>query len=138
MARPSKRTPQVEEAIIRALKAGSTRVAAAEYVGIDRTQLWRWMAQSATFRNAIMRAEAEAEVSCVGVIKKAANEGDWHAALAWLERRRYDEWGRKDRVTIDLRVLVDQIAAAEGLTDEEQSAVLAEAERLLRRSGARS
>jgi hypothetical protein len=132
-----KRTPQLEEAIMRALRAGSTRTAAAEYVGVDRVQLWRWMKSDVTFRNAVTRAEAEAEVACTGTIKNAAREGDWHAALAWLERRRPEDWGRKDRV--DIVAIVRVMAAQAGLSDEETATAVAEAERYLKElSGAAS
>lgn len=122
MARPLKRTPQLEEAIIRALRAGTTRSAAAEYVGVDRTQLWRWMKSDSTFCNAIVRAEAEAEVACTGTLRKAAQDGDWHAALAWLERRRGKEWGRQDKVDVTIRRDAKELAAEFGLPLDEVEA----------------
>lgn len=133
--RRSMRTPQLEEAILVALRAGSTRSAAAEYVGVSRVQLWRWMQSDATFRNAAARAEAEVEVFYTGILRKAAVD-DWRAAFAWLERRRVDDWGRKDRV--DVIQTVREVAQQAGLSEEDTVAAIAEAERYLReRKGAR-
>jgi hypothetical protein len=88
------------------------------------------MRDDSTFSNAVTRAEAEAEVACTGTIKKAAQDGDWHAAAWWLERRRAEDWGRKDR--IDIVAVVRVMAAQAGLSDEETSAAVAEAERYVK------
>lgn len=114
MSRPTKLTPQLEALILDALRRGNTRAAAAESVGIDRTQLWRWMQRFAPFRNAITRAEAEAEVKAVGAIHDAYDAGDWKASLAWLERRRHAEWGKVDRVEVEIRRAAEQIAGQTG------------------------
>jgi hypothetical protein len=113
MARPSKLTPAVEAAILTALRGGLTRTAAAESNGVDRTQLWRWMARFATFRNAIMQAEAQAEVRATITLRQAG-ETDWKAALAWLERRRHADWGKVDRVEIEVKRIAARIAAQTG------------------------
>jgi hypothetical protein len=136
--RPTKYNEDRAKAITTALTAGNTRKASAAYAGVTDTTLQNWLKGNLAFLAAVQKAEAEAEVRHVANIAKASADGNWTASAWWLERRRHDEWGRKDRVTIDLRVLVDQIAAAEGLTDDEQAAVLAEAERLLRLSSARA
>jgi protein-disulfide isomerase-like protein with CxxC motif len=137
MARPSKLTPQVETSILAALRAGNTRAAASESVGIDRITLYRWIERDATFRNAVIQAEAQAEVRAVITIRQAYDTGDWRAALAWLERRRHEDWGKRDR--IEIVNTVRQLAAAEGLTEEETAAAVAEAEAYLKglRSGSR-
>lgn len=130
MARPTKRTPQVQEAILLALRAGNTRVASALYVGIARETLLRWISRSVAFRHQVEQAEAQAEVRCVTKLSNAANEGDWRAALAWLERRRHEDWGRRDR--IDLVQTVRVLAAERGLSDEETERAVAEAERYVK------
>jgi hypothetical protein len=88
------------------------------------------MEHNETFRNSVTRAEAEAEIACTGTIKKAAQDGEWHAALAWLERRRPEDWGRKDRV--DIVQVVRVMAQQSGLSDDETAAAVAEAEQYLR------
>jgi hypothetical protein len=113
MARPSKLTAATQAAILTALRGGMTRTAAAESNGVDRTQLWRWMARFATFRNAIMQAEAQAEVRATITLRQAG-ETDWKAALAWLERRRHADWGKVDRVEIEVKRVAARIAAQTG------------------------
>jgi hypothetical protein len=113
MARPTKRSATTEAAILTALRGGMTRTAAAESNGVDRTQLWRWMTRSATFRNAVAAAEAQAEVRATITLRQAG-ETDWHAALAWLERRRHADWGKVDRVEIEIKRAAARIAAQTG------------------------
>lgn len=130
MARPTKLTTQVRERILAALRAGSTRTAAAESAGIHRSQLARWMERFASFRDAVMQAEAEVEVGAATAIHQAFEAGDWRAALAWLERRRNQEWGRQDR--LEVISSVREMAQRAGLPDEEVDAIVADAERDLR------
>jgi hypothetical protein len=131
MARPTKRTPQLEAAILAALRAGATRTAAAESNGVPRETLSRWMARFVTFRHAVLQAEAQAEIRATITLRQAG-ETDWKAALAWLERRRHDDWGRKDR--LDLVATVRLLAREHGLTPDEERAAVAEAEQVLRES----
>ena len=129
MARPRKRTPARETAILAALRAGMTRTAAAESNGIERTQLWRWMAADATFRNAVIEAEAAAEIRMTITLRQAG-ETDWKAALAWLERRRPDDWARQDK--IEIISSVRDLARREGWDADEEALAVAEVERMLR------
>lgn len=126
MGRPTKLTPAVEAAILQALRDGNTRTASAESNGVDRVQLWRWMTRFATFRNAVMQAEAQAEVRSTITLRQAA-EKDWRAALAWLERRRSADWAKHDR--LEIITTVREMARAAG---EDEDAAVAEAERYLR------
>lgn len=100
MARPSKRTPEREQVILNALRLGNTRTAAAAYAEVDRVNLWRWIEDDATFRNAVEKAEADAEARFVGQIVKAAHDGTWTAAAWWLERRRRADYGKQERVEV--------------------------------------
>lgn len=132
MSRPSKYTPEREARILEALRAGNTRKASALFGGIDHATLDRWLLRYARFADAVQKAEAEAEVAHVANIAKAAQAGNWTASAWWLERRRHADWGRKDRV--EIVQTVRQLAAANGLTDEETEAAVAEAERFLKDS----
>ena len=114
MSRPTKLTPQVETAILDALRRGNTRTAAFEAAGVHRSKIPIWMARFATFRDALTRAEAEAEVTATGVLHDAYEAGDWRAAFAWLERRRHAEWGRVDRLENEIRRTAERVAAATG------------------------
>jgi hypothetical protein len=66
----------------------------------------------------------------VAHVAKAAQDGTWQAAAWWLERRRPNDYGLRDRVDVDLRVQVKRLAAEYRLDESE---ILAEAERLATR-----
>ena len=108
MSRKSKLTPQRQQRICEALRAGNTRAASAAYGGIDESTLYRWIArgEAATrgayseFRKAIKEAESAAEIRNVALIQKAAQE-TWTAAAWWLERRKPDDWARRETRRIE-------------------------------------
>lgn len=129
MARPTKLTAAREAAILNALRAGSTRTAAAEANDIPRETLSRWIAHNVTFRHAVLAAEADAELRMLVTVRQAA-EKDWKAALAWLERRRPDDWARQDRV--EIIGSVRELARREGWDAEEEALAVAEVEQMLR------
>jgi hypothetical protein len=128
MARPTKRSPEIEQAILASLQIGNTREDSALAVGIDRVTLWRWI-KEATFRNAVEKAEAMARQRFVGQIAQAAANGNWQAAAWNLERRDHEHWGRRDRVDM----VLDVRKAIEGITSDpaEVEAAVAEAKRLM-------
>ncbi|GEM_PF-1999609 len=84
MARPTKRTPDVEQTILNALRIGNTRTDAALVAGINRDTLHEWLAFP-EFYAAVERAEAEARARAMGYLAKAA-AGHWQAAIAFLDR----------------------------------------------------
>ncbi len=49
-------------------------------------------------RSEVERAIADAEAGEVGLVIKAARDGDWRAAAWLLERRFGERWGRRDRL----------------------------------------
>jgi hypothetical protein len=89
------------------------------------------MDKDATFRDAVEKAEADAEVRYSAQVAKAATDGTWQAAAWWLERRRHTDYGRKDRVdmNLDVRREAEKMAAELGL---DADAIMAEAEAVLR------
>lgn len=131
MARPTKRTPQVEERLFSALRDGNTRQAACAYAGISDQTLANWMARSLDFLEGVKKAEAEAEVRHVGNISRASHRGSWQASAFWLERRRPKEWGKVVRVDIELRIR--EKALELGLDPDE---AVKEAQRILQEQGA--
>ncbi len=104
--RPTKLTPEVQARVVTAISGGNTRETAASYAGIRRATLFEWLARGRAarsglfrdFADAIEKAEADASVTSVGLIRRAA-QTSWQAAAWWLERRYPDEWGRKDGPT---------------------------------------
>ena len=105
MARPTKLTREVQERVVAAVRAGNYAEAACQASGISSSTYYRWMARGeaessgihAAFRDAILQAQAVAEVHAVAVLRQAMAE-DWRAALAYLERRHPARW-RRQQVT---------------------------------------
>ena len=107
MARPTKLTQEITDRIVLAIRAGNYSKVAAEMAGIGETTFYRWLELGAKddakkeyreFRESIKRAEAEAEVRSVALIRQAADAGTWQAAAWYLERKHGDRWGRNDKI----------------------------------------
>lgn len=104
MGRPTKFTQTVRAAILGSIENGASETAAAEAAGVGRTTLQSWKKRGeeepegpyGAFLEGITRARAQAELDLVAVVRGAAAEGDWKAALEMLARRNPEEWGRKD------------------------------------------
>jgi transposase-like protein len=114
MARPSKYRPETLAKIEEALRGGNTRRAASAYAGINENTFGRWMLRFRDFAERVTRAETAAEMSMVAVVVKAANAGDGKMAFAWLERRRHQDWGKVDRLEIEIRRTAERVAAQTG------------------------
>lgn len=130
MARPgpkTKYTPDRVKRITDALAAGNTRGTSAAYAGIDQKTLERWMARYVEFANAVKDAEARAEIGHVANIAQASRNGNWTASAWWLERRRHQDWGRKDK--LEIIASVREMARAAG---KDEQAAVEEAEQILK------
>jgi hypothetical protein len=112
--RPSKYTPERVKRITDALAAGNSRKAAAAYGGITLETLCAWERNFLDFSTAVKSAEAAAEVGHVANIAQAARGGTWQASAWWLERRRHAEWGKVDRIEIEVRRAAERVAAQTG------------------------
>jgi predicted nucleic acid-binding protein len=125
MARPTKYTPEVVDAILDALRAGNTRRASVAAAGVSEDSFGRWLAAYADFADVVRKAEAEQRF--VRRIARAVEEGTWQAAAWWLERRRREDWGRFERVELSARREAERIAQEQGLDAAE---LIALAERI--------
>ena len=128
----SKMTDQRVEAILSALRAGCTRRAAAAVGGLHHSTLYEWMAKDPTLTDSIERAEAEAEAMFTAAVSRAAQDPKtWTAAAWWLERRKFADYARRDKVEmqIDIRKEAERVAAELGMDPAE---VIAEAEAIMR------
>ena len=124
-------TTERTEAILAALRLGMTRKAAAGTCGIHYRTLYRMVESDVTFSQAVEEAETYAEGRYTALVARAAEDPKtWTAAAWWLERRHWQEYGRKERVemSIDVRGLAERVAADDGL---DADVLLAEAERIL-------
>ena len=100
MGRPTLRTPERERVILQALSLGLTRKAAAESSGIAYNTFARWVQTFGDFREEVAKAESRAEARFSARILEAAEGGTWQAAAWWLERRRPDDYRRRDGVEL--------------------------------------
>lgn len=100
-------TPAVQELICRAIESGSTKNDAAQFAGIGYSTFFSWVSKGEKaksgiykeFVEALARSEAKCRVMMVNTIAKAANDGDWRAALEYLKRRDRANWGDQVAVT---------------------------------------
>lgn len=112
-------TPDVQDRIVQALRAGNYVDTAAQFAGISRPTLYRWLergdraAEKAdlgetlseqeemflNFRNEVDAARASATVRNVSLISQAA-QNSWQAAAWWLERTNPNLWGRQTRTEV--------------------------------------
>lgn len=127
MARPTKYTPATVKKITDALAAGNTRKASCLYAGIDQKTFETWVKRYSDFSEAVENAESRAEVGHVANIAQAARKGNWTASAWWLERRRHEDWGRKDK--LEIINTVRELARSAGADED---AAVAEAEAFLK------
>jgi transposase len=126
MPRPSKLTPEIQDRICKAIRAGNYYEPACQLVGIAYFTFRRWMDRGEKqtkgayreFCEAVHRAEAAAEAKMVRQWRGKCPE-DWRAARDFLARRFPDRWAQKESLTI-LRQLAKQV---DGMTDEELAAL---------------
>ena len=143
--RPTKRTPERQALILRALRAGATIAAAAGHAEVSQATVYRWLGADARFRDAVKRAEAGAELRFTTTIADAAMghpaeyddagqlirpevKSAWQAAAWWLERRRREDYGQRVGVSVNVRERAQAIADELGLDVDE---LIAEAERIV-------
>ena len=110
MAKPrTKLTPELQETLVQAIRAGNYALVAVQYAGISRSTFYRWMQKgqkAATglyreFYEAIQLAESQAEVRAVAILQSHMQDS-WQAAMTFLERKFPERWGRKDRLKVDI------------------------------------
>jgi len=109
--RPTKFNEETTTRLITALRSGNYRRVSCKYAGIHYNTLLAWLAKAEEpdappeyleFSDAVEKAEAEAEIHDIALIRQAATGGQWQAA-AWIrERKNPERWGRRDASKIEL------------------------------------
>lgn len=122
MGRPTDCTPETTAKVCEALTLGLSWAAAAEFAGVSERSVMLWCERGrdgdepySHFLHETTRARVEAEMRMVEVVRRAAEqEGSVSAAQWWLERRRPETWGRKDKVetSVTLNSPESQVADA--------------------------
>ena len=119
MARPTKLTPEVADAVVQAVADGLPRGTAAALAGVSASAVYAWLRAGrkrqgrrfVQFLHRIKRAEAEAVLARVQHIDRAATT-HWQAAAWWLERRHPEEFGTERKrireLAKEVKELVEQ------------------------------
>ena len=98
MARPNKFTPERRERFLAALSTGAFPETAARHAGWSQATLYRILGGTSpdhvAFREDVLRTETELELRLAGTVTQAAF-GSARLALALLERRFSERWGRR-------------------------------------------
>lgn len=90
MARPTKRTPEVEAELVQAIKDGLPYSTACEVAGIAASTFFQWMNEFPEFSELIKKANSS---TAQRMVKKITDNDAWQSAAWWLERRMPDEFG---------------------------------------------
>lgn len=111
MARTTKYSKGIQDAICEALRRGNTRRCSCAMVSINPDTFYAWLKDRPAFSDAVEAAEAEAEQRFLECIKGAAISS-WQAAAWWLERRHHLDWRKRETHDIDLTTRSDDELAA--------------------------
>lgn len=135
VGRPSKYTPERVTRILDLLRDGNTRKATALASGISVDTLADWQERYPDFSEQVKEAEGQAESKHVANILTAAGKGAWQASAWWLERRRHEDWGKKDRIEV-----INSVRELARATNQDEEAAVQQADQILRelRSQARA
>lgn len=153
IGRPTKLNEEIVKRLLDAFRKGASQAGACRYAGVSHDSLQRWIAAGraeiaaieaqpegeypcsdmAALVMAIDRAVGEFEMQHLDNIEFAANSPKNWTASAWLlERRLYEDWGKREKVDHThihvIREEAERLAAELGLSVED---VLAEAERIV-------
>ena len=116
----SKLTPDVADAIVESIEAGSFAAVAARAAGVSKNSFWRWVHKGrepgaekmyTDFAARVATASATAETDAVKVVRNSMVDGDWQAAAWYLERRTPSRWGKTRDMTITHRGSVEATPA---------------------------
>lgn len=95
VGRPSKLTPELQEALCDDIRNGLFVELAAEARGIGFTTVYRWARENPEFRQALREAERHLQLALLDVIK--VGDSGWNGSLAVLERRFPRSWSIRAR-----------------------------------------
>ena len=122
MPRPTKFTEPVRQKVIEAIGIGLNYVLAAQYAGIRKTTLYRWLSLGregdpvfSQFWEDCKKAEARCAAGAMGVIIQAAKDGKWQAS-AWMLERRFGYRAQQDPV-VEINVESETVNVKQMITD---------------------
>ena len=98
----------------------------AEYIGVPPSTLERWLGTDDEFACAAKMARAEGVEQALDAVRSQGHQ--WQAEAWRLERRFPEFFGRQDRAALELKDLAAKLGAELGLSAEESSRAVREAE----------
>jgi transposase len=120
--RPTKYTPETVQKILEAIRLGSPYYQACNAAGVSHETFCEWRRIYPEFLEAVKEAEGSGVKKWLKVIEEAAANGNWQAAAWKLERRLPSEFGRRDRLPVDVSELDRQFEAAMGELESSREA----------------
>ena len=103
--RPTKKTPDREPLILKAIAKGVPYKAACQCADLSLFTFNEWRKNDSAFAEKVRRADLEAIGRNVDLIQHAAEKGDWRAA-AWLLERRCPESFSKPEIQLNQQIAV--------------------------------
>jgi hypothetical protein len=98
MARPTKYSAELAEALCAWIRKGTSYVDACSIEGVSYNSLNGWRKEHPEFDVDIKRAEAMCKQDKIDIIFKASEE-TWQAAAWWLERKHRNEYALRREIT---------------------------------------
>lgn len=103
MARKGLYTPEIAAKLVEYLSQAVTVKDACALVGIAPQTFFQWCKRDASFRDATTRARAQGRLSAVLVIQDSVlRNKDTESAKWLLERTDPENWGRRDKLILDI------------------------------------
>ena len=90
----------IVDEICKYIKQGMTQKDAAILADINELTFYRWKKKYVSFASALKKAEMECKNRNIVIIQKAAIT-TWQAAAWFLERRYFDEYGIRQKISGD-------------------------------------
>lgn len=103
--RPTKYVPEVIEKILNAIAVGAPFSHACNYAGISFETFNEWRKDKSEFSEQVKNAEGKAVIGWLARIEQAAKDGNWTAAAWKLERRFPEDFGKRDKIQVDVKQL---------------------------------
>ena len=114
MGRHGKLTPELQETILKYIEAGNYAKHACQAVGISEKTYYEWLKKGENakrttnrygeFSKSIKESQAKAIIRNVTIVNKAAKDGDWKAAMTWLERTQPEHYSRREYISQDINM----------------------------------
>lgn len=109
VGRPTKYTPEIIDKVISAIALGAPFTHACNYAGVSFETFNEWRKQYPEFSEQVKTAEGRAVEGWLSKIEKAASDGNWQAAAWKLERRYPEDFGKRERLQLDVREIDSEI-----------------------------